>query len=143
MYILKSEHAMLLNMREDEVITDMRKQLAKGHVDMRRQTVEVVESSLFEHRAEITRLEEDKQHLVDALAESMNEVTMLRNKPQYHGEWDYDEEYEDGDQYLEHWYRAETGHPEAVGVGDLDYGEIVRKAVAPMTGPLTKPDPSP
>ena len=43
---------------------------------------------------------------------------------------------------MEHWYRSETGHPEAVGVGDLDYGERVRKAVAPLTGPLTKPDPS-
>ena len=54
----------------------------------------------------------------------MNEVTRLRNKRQDLGEWDYAEEHEDCDQdALEHWYRAETGHPEAVGVGDLDYAE--------------------
>ena len=71
----------------------------------------------------------------------MNEVTMLRNKHQDLGEWDYDEEYEDCHQDdLEHWYRTETGHPEVVGVGDLDYGERVRTAVAPLTGPLTEPD---
>ena len=110
---------------------------------MRRQTAEVVESSLSEHRAEITRLEQDKQHFVNAFAESMNEVTRMRNKRQDLGEWEYDEEYEDCDQYnLEHWYEAETGHPEAAGVGDLDYGERVRKAVAPLQGPLTKPDSS-
>ena len=88
-------------------MTDMRKQLAKGHADMRRQTAEDVESSLPEHRAEITRLEEYRQHFVDALVEAMNEVTRLRNKRQYYGEWDDNEEYEeeggDGDD-LEHWH---------------------------------------
>ncbi len=43
MYILKSEHSILLKKREDELITDMRYQLVKGHVDMRKQTAEVVE----------------------------------------------------------------------------------------------------
>ena len=47
---------------------------------MRRQTAEAVESSLSEHRAEITLLEQDTQHFVNALAESMNEVTRLRSK---------------------------------------------------------------
>ena len=59
---------------------------------MRRQTAEVVESSLSGHRAEITRLEGDKQHFVDAVAESMNEVTRLRKTHQDYGERDYDEE---------------------------------------------------
>ena len=71
----------------------------------------------------------------------MNEVARLTNKHQDLGAWDYDEEYEENDQDdLEHWYRTETGHPEVVGVGDLDYGERVRTAVAPLTGPLTEPD---
>ena len=74
-YILKSEHATLLKKREDELITDMRQQFVKGHAEMRRQTAEVVESSLSEHRAEITCLEQDKQLFVNALAEYMNEVT--------------------------------------------------------------------
>ena len=46
-YILKSEHALMLRKREDELITDMRSQLVKGHADMRKQTVEAVASSVF------------------------------------------------------------------------------------------------
>ena len=86
--IPKSEHATLLKKREDELITDMRQQLVQGHADMRRQTVEVVESSLSEHSADITSLEHDNQHFVNALAESTNEVTRLRDKHQDLGEWD-------------------------------------------------------
>ena len=47
MYILKYEHAIRLKKREDELITDMRQQLVKGHAEMRRQTVEAVKTSLF------------------------------------------------------------------------------------------------
>ena len=133
MYSLESEHAILLKRREDELITDMRKQLVKSHAEMGRQMVEAVDSPLSEHRVEIAHLEVDKQHVVNALAEYMNEFTRLRNTHQDYGEWDYDEEYaeEDGDHGdLEHWYRDETGHPEAVGVGDLDYGERVRRTGA-------------
>ena len=49
-----------------------------GHAEMRKRTAEAVELSLDEHRAEVTRLEEDRQHFVTALAESMNEVNRLR-----------------------------------------------------------------
>ena len=74
-------------------------------------------SPLSAHSAEITSLEQDKQHFLNALAQSMYEVTRLRNKHQDLGEWDCDEEYEDCDQYdVEHWYRTETGHPEVAGV---------------------------
>ena len=43
-HIFKSEHALMLKAREDELITDMRSQLVKGHADMRKQTAEVVEA---------------------------------------------------------------------------------------------------
>ena len=82
-HILKSEHAILLKNREDELITDMRQQLVKGHAEIIRQTAKSVELSLAEHGAEITRLAKDKQHFVIALGESMNEVTRLRNIHQY------------------------------------------------------------
>ena len=45
LYIPKSKRNILLKTREDELITDMRQRLVKGHVEMRRQTAEVVESS--------------------------------------------------------------------------------------------------
>ena len=93
--ITMSEHEILLKRREDELSTEMRQQLVKGHVDMRRQTAEAVELYCSEHHAEVARLEEDKQHFVNALAESMNEVTRLRSKHQDYGEWEYDEEYKE------------------------------------------------
>ena len=61
---------------------------------MRKRTAEAVELSLAEHRAEVARLAEDRQHFVNALAESMNEVTRLRNKHQNYGAWERDEEYD-------------------------------------------------
>ncbi len=70
-YILKSEHESQLRAREDELVTDMRKQLANGHANMRKRTAEAVELSHAEHRKEVTRLEQDRQHFVSAPAESM------------------------------------------------------------------------
>ena len=51
-----------------------------------------------EHCTEVTRLEEDRQHFVSALADSMNEVTRLRSKHLDYGEWEHDGgEYEEGE----------------------------------------------
>jgi len=36
MYLHKSEHAILLKAREDDLVTDMRKQLANGHAELRK-----------------------------------------------------------------------------------------------------------
>ena len=55
---------------------------------MRKYTVEVVELSHAEHRKYVTRLEEDRQHFVSALADSMNQVTRLRSKHLDDGEWE-------------------------------------------------------
>ena len=75
----------------------MRKQLSIGYSDMRQRTAEAVETTRAEHRKELTRLEEDRQHLVSALAESMREVTRLRTKHLDYGEWeDGDEHYDEG-----------------------------------------------
>jgi hypothetical protein len=44
---------------------------------MRQRTAEAVELSHTEHRTEIRRLAEDRQHFVSALAGSMNEAKRL------------------------------------------------------------------
>ena len=101
--------------------------------------------SLAEHSKEVGRLEEDRQHFVNALAESMNEVTRLRNMSFDYGEGEYDEDwYGKGEEHdgLEQRYRTAAGHPDAARVGPLDYGDRVRRVVAPLTGPQTKPDAS-
>ena len=67
-YIRKSEHALMLKKREDELITDMRNQLVKAHEEIRKQTAEAVEAAISDQRAEITRLEKGSQHFVDSLA---------------------------------------------------------------------------
>ncbi len=59
----------------------------------------------------------------------MHEVTRLRNKHLDYGEHEHDEEwYEEGDEQdgWEQWYRTETGHPDAAGVGAFYYCERVR-----------------
>ena len=68
-YVLKSEHESMLKQREEDLVADMRKQLLIGYSDMRQRTAEAVETTRAEHRKEITRLEEDRQHFVSALAE--------------------------------------------------------------------------
>ena len=88
LYILTSEHESMLKVREDELVADMRKQLLIGYADMKQRTVEAVELSRTEHRKELTRLEEDRQHFVGALVDCMNEVTRLRTKHLDYGEWE-------------------------------------------------------
>ena len=114
----------------------------KGHVEMRTQTVEAVEVAVSHQKVEIVRLERDCRHFSSFLADVMIEVHTLRNKYEDWEEWgeakgeDADEGV-DGDP-LSGWYRADKGYREAAGVGleDLDYSERVRRAVAPLTGPL-------
>ena len=67
----------------------------------------------------------------------------MRSKHLDYGEWENDEgEYEEGEECddLDQWYRTDAGHPDAVGVGALDFDERVRRVVAPLTGPLTRTD---
>jgi hypothetical protein len=111
-YVLKSEHEAMLKRREEDLIADMRKKLSIGHSDMCKKTSEVVETAQAEYRKDITRLEEDRQHFVNELAASMNEVTRLRMKHHEYGEKEYDvdqgEEYYEADD-LDNWYHDETG----------------------------------
>jgi hypothetical protein len=86
--IPKSEHESILKKREDDLVANMRKQLSIGYSDMCKKTSEAVETARAEHRKDITRLEEDRQHFVSALAESMNEVARLRTKHRDYGEWE-------------------------------------------------------
>jgi hypothetical protein len=142
-YVLRSEHEAMLKKREEDLVADMRKQLSIGYSDMCKKTSEAVEVVRAEHRKDITRLEEDRQHFVNELAASMNEVTRLRVKHHEYGEGEYDvdqgEEYYEPDE-LDHWYHDETGYPDAAGVGPIDYGERVRRASAPLQGPHTTSD---
>ena len=118
----------MLKRREDELVAAMKKQLSIGYSDMRQRTVEAVESTRAGHREYIPRLEEDRQHFVSALAESMNEVTRLRTKHLDYGEWENEDEHYDGgedDDNLDQWHRNETGYPDAAGVGTIDYDERV------------------
>ena len=100
---------------------------------MCKKTSEAVEIARAEHRREITRVEEDRRHFVNELAESMNEVTRLRAKRRDYGELEghgeQDDEYYEEDE-LGQWYRDETGYPDAAGVGSIDYDERVRRASA-------------
>ena len=142
-YILKSEHEMMLKQREEDLIADMRKQLSIGYSDMCKKTSEAVETARAEHPMDVTRLEEDRQHFVNELAESMNEVTRLLVKHHDYGGEEYDgnqeEEYYEQDE-LDQWYRDETGYPEVAGIGPIDYGERVRRASAPLRGPQKTTD---
>ena len=61
----------------------------------------------------------------------MHEVSQLRYKYEEDGEGKGDEGYEEDDDLP--ILREDDGeHRQAAGVGDLDYGERVRKAAAPL-----------
>jgi len=64
-YVLKSEHEEMLKKREKDLVTDMQKQLSIGYSDMCKKTSEAVEVVRAEHRKDISRLEEDRQHFVN------------------------------------------------------------------------------
>ena len=115
----------------------MKNQLMKGHAEIKKQTAEAVEAAVESHRLEIKRLEGDCNHFSASLADAMNEVTTLRNKYQDWEEWEEEEgqEPEDENDELGKWYKDETGYRETAGVG-LEYSERVRRAVAPLSGPL-------
>ena len=115
----------------------MKNQLVKGYAEMKKQSAEAVEAAVESHRLEIKRLEGDCNHFSASLADAMNEVTTLRNKYQDWEEWEEEEgqEPEDENDELGKWYKDETGYREAAGVG-LEYSERVKRAAAPVSGPL-------
>ena len=60
----------MLKKREEDLVADMRKQLSIGYSDMCKKTSEAVETARAEHRKEIARLEDDRPHFVNELAEN-------------------------------------------------------------------------
>ena len=65
----------------------MKVQILKGHVEMRRQTVEAVEVAVSSQKAASVRLEGDCHHFSSSLADAMYEVNTLRNKYEDWEEW--------------------------------------------------------
>ena len=66
----------------------------------------------------------------------MNEDTALRNAFPDWEEWaEEGEEHEEGADEFNKWYKDETGYREVAGVG-LGYSERVKRAVAPLSGPV-------
>ena len=120
-------------------LADAKIQLGKGHAEMKKQTAEAVETAVARLKADIARVERDRQHFVSSLADAMNEITHLRNNYK-----DYDEcegEKEEFECYeLDKWYKDDTKYREATGVGDLDYGERVQRATTLLFGMLARPN---
>jgi len=56
----------------------MRAHLTKGFADMKKISVAEVQAAMLNQEEIVARLEADRRHFAGALAESMNEVTMLR-----------------------------------------------------------------
>ena len=69
--ILRSDHALLLRKREDELLADMKTQFPKGHAEMQRQIGEAVESAGTGLKADLARAEGDRQCFVNSIAEAM------------------------------------------------------------------------
>ena len=63
-FMLKSDHAVMLKTREEELLADMKAQIVRGHAD-----VEAVESAVVGLRTELTRAECDRQHFATSLAQ--------------------------------------------------------------------------
>ncbi|MFM7983873.1 MAG: hypothetical protein ACKPKO_31565, partial [Candidatus Fonsibacter sp.] len=91
-----------------------------------------IKTIIAERDDTVARLEADRQHFVKSLAETMNEVTLLRNR---HNGFDK-EEYADHDgpedDDLRRWYDA---------AGDINYS--AHGPLLPPAPPLVKPGPPP
>ncbi|MFM7990099.1 MAG: hypothetical protein ACKPKO_63370, partial [Candidatus Fonsibacter sp.] len=107
-------------------MSEMRAHLTRGFAEMKKTSSAEVQAAMLNQAEMVARLEVDKQHFAEALAESMNEVTMLRN---CYNDFEENEEGEYGnyeDDGLHRWY-------EAAGVGEMDYQDRVQRAAAPLT----------
>ena len=68
----------MLIRREDELLADMKVQVVTRHVDMQRQTVEVVQAAVVGLKVVLVRVEGEGQHFVYSLIDAMNEISQLR-----------------------------------------------------------------
>ena len=66
--------------REAELLADMKAQFVKGHAEMKRQTVEAVESAVVGLKTDLARAEGVCQRRASFLADAMNAVSSLRHK---------------------------------------------------------------
>lgn len=64
-YIIRSEHAQIIQTKEEDLVVDTRHQLTKDHVAIKRQAAEAVDVGVSEPRATISRVVEDRQHFVE------------------------------------------------------------------------------
>ena len=62
----------MLKKREEELLADMKAHLVRDHTEMKRQTVEAVESAVVGLKSDLARAEGDRQHFATSLAQSMN-----------------------------------------------------------------------
>ncbi|MFM7984509.1 MAG: hypothetical protein ACKPKO_34805, partial [Candidatus Fonsibacter sp.] len=132
--IPRDEHLAATKSKKDEFLSEMKLHLTTGFGDLKKSHLAECQSMRAERDEIVARLEADRQHFVKALAESMNEVTQLRNRhDDFEGEEYADQGEHEGDD-LHHWY-------EAAGVGDLDYSS--REPVLPSASPPTRTGPSP
>ena len=77
--MLKSEHAVLLPQKEDRLLANMTTQLHNGHTEMKRQTVVAVYAAVSELKADIARVEGDRQ-LVEKVIDNISCIISLCNE---------------------------------------------------------------
>ncbi|MFM7982182.1 MAG: hypothetical protein ACKPKO_22970, partial [Candidatus Fonsibacter sp.] len=115
-----------LQEKDNEGMSEMRAHLTHGFVAVKKTIAAEVQAAMLCQAEMVARLEADRRHFARALAESMNEVTMPRNRYndlEKNEEGEYEEYEDDG---LHQW-------SEAAGVGEMDYQDRAQKAVAPLT----------
>ncbi|MFM7985023.1 MAG: hypothetical protein ACKPKO_37460, partial [Candidatus Fonsibacter sp.] len=132
--IPRDEHIIAMKSRKDEFLSEMKLHLTKGLGDLKRSHVAEIQSLKMESDETVARLEADRQHFVKALAESMNEVTQLRNRHGDVEEEEYADQGEHEDDGLHRWH-------DAAGVGGLE--DSGHGAVLPLAPPPVKTGPPP
>ena len=90
-----SEHDQRMKKKKDELVAELKTQLSKGYAEMKRPPSEAAEVAVAEQKADISQLALGRQHLVHSLAESMNEVTKLRNTHNGFSQGDLDEQHQE------------------------------------------------
>ncbi len=123
----------MLKQKEGTLLADMTTQLHKSHAEMQRQTFVAVKEAVSEVKADIARVEGDRQHVVNALAEAMNEVTRLRNKREGYEYLDEEQVYGEYGS-LSHWYVDAMCSRDAAGVGKIDNAEKGNKGGCSIDG---------
>ncbi|MFM7985987.1 MAG: hypothetical protein ACKPKO_42400, partial [Candidatus Fonsibacter sp.] len=85
----RDEHIQAIKANNDEFMSELKFNLTRGFGELKKTHAAEIQTIKLERDDTVAHLEVDRQHYVKSLAESMNEITQLRNRHNDFDEGEY------------------------------------------------------